>query len=662
LTWFDHPAEVLLYYLVHVAYSRCDQTLKAALTGPEIRLGRFLSTLAHVDRTYVDHLSELMNSFEYGNALGAVDNKVFLLAMSSRLLNLLGIKSLKCPQLSQSVNPWGHEIASLSTHLECPSLCTTGTSDDLTKRSERAWEAELIRLDEAANREGRGQHKVNAARVRSLVDFLKTPSGGQLRNIWVQWKAQRDSIRLSSSSRIYGHLKTFYSAGRQVNLLLGGPPCKGWSRIGRSAIQTLREQGVSAWSSCEYGDDRNALLYKYVLFLEALQPDAFIFENVSNFKSSLKTDNGVLDAPGLLSEAIESLSENELHYEVGARIVSMKRHAIPQDRDRFIMFGINRLRVGAVDIVRRFFDLPSYDRDVPVSVALSGLDRPSLFSQTREDGSGTNCLTKAYTLIDPRMPEPDLRFLRWIRQADPRTGRVAGEADAHVVRVARRDDAAFIEKLAPGQRWMDYKLRRSETLEQLRACLSKLSEYLAGNPVTKLPDRDFVEKLLAKCDAGLMLRLMLEDTEAWLDGEEQHLLMDCYLDRGYDSHGDWLERLSAEKPCKTIIAHIGKDTYGYIHPYENRAISIRETARIQSFPDWFAFGGIGIVEAYSMIGNAVPPLIADLFASQLESLHLEFGLFNQPQQSEPLLPKVRQPDQLPLIAADGFEAASADGT
>jgi hypothetical protein len=156
-----------------------------------------------------------------------------------------------------------------------------------------------------------------------------------------------------------------------------------------------------------------------------------------------------------------------------------------------------------------------------------------------------------------------------------------------------------------------------------------------------------------------MLRLMLEETKADLDGEEQHLLMDCYLGRGYDSHGDWLERLSATRPCKTIIAHIGKDTYAYIHPFEHRAISIRETARIQSFPDWFAFGGIGVVEAYSMIGNAVPPLAAKLFAQQLEALHRDVGLFNQPSQTEPFcFPTSVRPDQMVLIAADDLGAAA----
>jgi len=55
------------------------------------------------------------------------------------------------------------------------------------------------------------------------------------------------------------------------------------------------------------------------------------------------------------------------------------------------------------------------------------------------------------------------------------------------------------------------------------------------------------------------------------------------LAKGVDNHGDWLERLSPERPSKTIVAHIGKDTYGYVHPYQPRALSVREAARVQSF-------------------------------------------------------------------------------
>jgi len=70
------------------------------------------------------------------------------------------------------------------------------------------------------------------------------------------------------------------------------------------------------------------------------------------------------------------------------------------------------------------------------------------------------------------------------------------------------------------------------------------------------------------------------------------------------------------------MAHIGKDTYSHIH-YDSaqaRVITVREAARLQSFPDGFVFAGT-MNPAFRQIGNAVPPLMAQAMAAMmLESL------------------------------------------
>ena len=75
-----------------------------------------------------------------------------------------------------------------------------------------------------------------------------------------------------------------------------------------------------------------------------------------------------------------------------------------------------------------------------------------------------------------------------------------------------------------------------------------------------------------------------------------------------DIFKDRLKRLVFEEPSWTVIAHIGMDGYMYIHPTENRTLSVREAARIQSFPDDFVFVG-NQQETYVQVGNAVPPLL-----------------------------------------------------
>jgi site-specific DNA-cytosine methylase len=65
---------------------------------------------------------------------------------------------------------------------------------------------------------------------------------------------------------------------------------------------------------------------------------------------------------------------------------------------------------------------------------------------------------------------------------------------------------------------------------------------------------------------------------------------------------------------------MAKDTYAYVHPSEPRTLSVREAARIQTFPDWFCFGGLGLVDAFRAVGNAVPPLLTYQFAGQVARL------------------------------------------
>jgi len=83
----------------------------------------------------------------------------------------------------------------------------------------------------------------------------------------------------------------------------------------------------------------------------------------------------------------------------------------------------------------------------------------------------------------------------------------------------------------------------------------------------------------------------------------------CFKDKYY--------KLIADRPCRTITAHLRMDCHSHIHPTQIRSITPREAARIQSFPDDYLFLG-PYLKTYMQIGNAVPPVMARTIAKVIK--------------------------------------------
>ena len=86
-----------------------------------------------------------------------------------------------------------------------------------------------------------------------------------------------------------------------------------------------------------------------------------------------------------------------------------------------------------------------------------------------------------------------------------------------------------------------------------------------------------------------------------------------------DSFRDKFYRMSWDAPSRTIVAHLQKDGNSFIHPSLDRSISVREAARIQSFPDRFVFG-VPMGHAYRLVGNAVPPIVGKVLVEMLSKI------------------------------------------
>jgi DNA (cytosine-5)-methyltransferase 1 len=117
---------------------------------------------------------------------------------------------------------------------------------------------------------------------------------------------------------------------------------------------------------------------------------------------------------------------------------------------------------------------------------------------------------------------------------------------------------------------------------------------------------------------------------------------------------DRYTRQSRRKPCSTIVAHLSKDGLMFIHPTQNRSLTPREAARIQSFPDWFWFP-VSRTQQFRLIGNAVPPLVAEAVGLEVRAF-LEAKRLSKPTMLKRQKPAVREFGD--LIPQSQTEAAS----
>ena len=121
------------------------------------------------------------------------------------------------------------------------------------------------------------------------------------------------------------------------------------------------------------------------------------------------------------------------------------------------------------------------------------------------------------------------------------------------------------------------------------------------------------------------------DRMSWPD----ELILECH--RNNKGHKDVYGRMFWDTPSPTITggcAMISKGRFG--HPEQNRAISLREAARLQTFPDTFKFNG-NLGEIAGQIGNAVPSLLAQAIASSLhQSLKAYYASLENPTKNESL--------------------------
>ena len=616
ITDFMSEAEIQGYYLDHLARSTGDAVLANELSNlgnggvPSLR-----KRLRELDQNFLEDLYAQRVRPDYISAIKKLGAAALGQTSVSGFHNATKLPSSggSYPKVGPLIWHNDGDISDAVKPFDAP-------LDDKLLRSCRSamrklWDAEAGKLTTRASGAGRGQLASAAERIDKFMDFLEGPSMRTVKSLWIEWRATREAVRRSffETPSVQAKLKAIYEDGRQVTVLLGGPPCQGFSRIGRGKIRSLKEQSVHVHEDEDSVDSRNQLMHQYVLFVAALAPKVFLFENVRHFQAVVKAEGIEFDAADILAEAIESVSERGLGYAVSRKIVVASQHAVPQARERFVMAGVRKELskiLSSSDAASWCLSLQRRS-PVPLQVALEELPAPNFSNQEVQEA----------TLKKPHHPLRNESTAHDLSSDVYRTWAFRGAVvDAHLARPPRRDDEAFFSLMGPGKRWMDYRCDESPTLQRIAALLTKLTDELKASP--DLAARlgvcdDDVSELAASADGSLSLRLLLESIPPQPGELQHHLLTTTYLRKREGAHGDWLSRMDPAQPSKTIVSHMAKDTYAFVHPTLPRTLSVREAARVQSFPDDYRFGSVGLVDGFRVVGNAVPPLLSMQFAQRV---------------------------------------------
>lgn len=311
----------------------------------------------------------------------------------------------------------------------------------------------------------------------------------------------------------------------EVDILVGGPPCQVFSRVG---IGKMRKLGRDIES-----DHRNFLYKQFVRFVAYYKPLCFVMENVDNLANKQET----------LSKICKDFSRNKRKsypgYKVDYRVLDASEFGVPQKRMRLFIVGV-RADLGIEP------PFPNKRVRCPISVGEAIYDLPEL--------------------------EPFVMPLKK-KSSGP-----------------KQKDTECAYKCPPESPYQE-KMRKRK----------KEGEGVWNHLCRSHNDKD------------IMIFEMLEQGGKYRDLPEEMMRYRV------DIFDDKYKRLIWKEPAWTLTAHMRKDGLAYIHPLQNRSISVREAARIQSFPDDFVFYA-PMTRMFELVGNSVPPLLAEAVAKPLVKL------------------------------------------
>jgi len=374
-------------------------------------------------------------------------------------------------------------------------------------------------------------------------------------------------------------------------VLLGGPPCQAYSTVGRS-----RNRGNASYRPEK--DKRHFLYREYLRIIARHWPPVFVMENVQGLLSARVSDTDIVQ--GILEELSDPAhacgSENGYGYRIHSLtedvqfggeafdpsdlVVCAEDYGVPQARHRVILLGIrDDLTINSPPVLSR-------QAPIPASAVLDGL--PRLRSGLSRDHDS-----------------PD-RWLELLRQFRPSEWPSHGETlfDGQVAeRVGE-----VVDGIAPPQHDRGGEFVRGPCKQVRFEPAEWFLDPRLGGVCNHTTRRHMVDDLYRYLYAACYAEVHHESPKL-KDFPEQLLPKHRSVERGY--FPDRFRVQLRDRPSTTVTSHMSKDGHYCIHydPLQCRSLTVREVARLQTFPDNYFFCGPRTCQ-YVQVGNAVPPYLA----------------------------------------------------
>lgn len=360
-----------------------------------------------------------------------------------------------------------------------------------------------------------------------------------------------------------------------LDILLGGPPCQGFSTYGKRDPQ----------------DQRNRLYRYFLNFLEEFRPKAFVLENVV----------GILSLEG--GHVVEDIvnQAEKLNYGVSVITLDAVDFGVPQFRKRvFILGGSNHQKMQPPCTTHGISKNTSKPGSSPYQLSLFPETFESNYQPVITVSEAIGDLPEE--VLPPRLthesiPYPPVSGLsRYQQELRNKRGAILHHSAKRMMGIRR----LRLALMRPG----DYGTEISSRLKEGGLSRELIDQLLQGGNGL----RDIHECRRQDREKEEKLREILQQGNMDIQGVLQSL----------DSGGfaNKYRRLNWNAPSHTLVAHMARDCSDFIHPEFDRFISVRESARLQSFPDHYFFDGSQF-QQFKQIGNAVPPKLAEAIAVEV---------------------------------------------